>query len=111
MAKTDAEITIRLDGSAYTLRAGEVNALDASMLRRATGLSVQGLFSAAATDPDIDVIAAVVWMARRQAGETTLMYETVARQVTYDSDVEAVDEAEDDPKADLDGRSESSSRS
>jgi hypothetical protein len=69
-------------------------------LRRETGFSFRGLMQAAAKDPDVDIIAALVWLARRIDGERLLSYEDVASEIGYDVDVELVEaEADDDPEA------------
>jgi hypothetical protein len=86
-------ITIKVDGAVYTVRPGEVTANLVGQLRRVTGFSLQGLMAAAGEDPDLDVIAALVWMARRQAGEN-VNYEKVADSISYESDIESQDEPE-----------------
>lgn len=82
-----AGIRITLDGVAYTVHIGEVSALDSAALRRATGMSMAGLLKAIGPDPDIDIVAALVWLARRQDGETGLSYEEVAAAITYESEM------------------------
>jgi len=91
--KAEATIRISVDGQHYTFRPGDVTALDAQALRRATGMSMRGLWDAAQNDPDIDVIASLVWLARR-AKEPSLSYETVAKAIGYDSDIAAEADAE-----------------
>jgi hypothetical protein len=95
-------IEITVDNETYVVRQDEVTALDASQLRRATGYSFSGLMQAAQTDADIDVIAAFVWLARRQRGEK-ITFEKVAASITFNSEVEleendAADTGADDPE-------------
>lgn len=82
---TSAALIIRVDDVEYAVRPDEITAMDASTIRRAVGMSFRALMEAAQADPDIDVIAALVWMARRQAGEPNLDYATVAAEIRYDS--------------------------
>jgi hypothetical protein len=87
---------VTLDGTAHYLRLREVSAIETGELRRATGFGMRHLGYALVADPDIDVVAGVVWLARRQAGERSLPYDTVAGAITYDTEVEidVVDEKE-----------------
>lgn len=86
-----------LGGRKYTVSAGEVCAADVIALRRATGYSFAGLLRAAQEDPDIDVFAAVVWLARRAEGERTLTFDEVAQEITYD-DINVEDDETEDPE-------------
>lgn len=100
-AKKDrgAGVTIKVDGKRYSVFAGDLSALDTAVLRRALGLSFRGLLEAGQTDPDIDLLAGIVWLSRRVAGEITLRYEDVAADFDYDTDVALVDDDEADPDA------------
>lgn len=85
----------------YTVWFEEVNALLASQLRRATGYSVEGLLQSARAGggADIDVVAALVWLARVQAGEDNLTFEQVAQKITYATKLDTPDDDEvDDPE-------------
>lgn len=94
----DLGLSVQVDGTTYTVRQGDMTSIDVMHLRRETGYSFRGLMVAAARDPDIDVIAALVWLARRQAGELLLGFEDVALEIGYDVDVELVEaEPEADP--------------
>lgn len=90
-AELDAGIAVMLDGVRYAVRMGDLTSIDAAHLRRETGFSFRGLMMAAAKDPDIDVIAAIVWLARRIDGEALLSYEDVAGEIGYDADVDLAD--------------------
>lgn len=86
-------IAVTIAGRKYQVTAGEVCAADVSALRKATGYSFAGLIREATGDPDIDVFAAIAWLARRADGERTLSFEEVARDITYDDITEEVEES------------------
>lgn len=65
----DQGVRITLDGESYTLRIGDVTPAMARELRRETGHSFMALVNLLGDDPDIDVIAEAVWVARRMAGD------------------------------------------
>ena len=94
-AALDEGVTIVVDGRKYTVTAGELTGLDVMALRKEVGMSFQGLIGALQTDADVDLIAALMWLARRLEGETTLAYADVAAQVGYDVEIEI-----DEPEAD-----------
>lgn len=91
----DRGLSVKLNGQAYTVREGDLTSMDTMALRRETGLSFVALMQAFFTSPDIDLVAALVWLARRQAGETHLPFEVVASEIDYDSDVDVVDAPKD----------------
>lgn len=83
-----ATLTIKIDGeAAFTLRPGDLSAADAAALRRETGMSLAAVMRAGMTDPDIDLFAALAWLARRQAGDK-VTFEEVASEFTYDRNYE-----------------------
>ncbi|HUF98855.1 MAG TPA: hypothetical protein VMM60_12070 [Ilumatobacter sp.] len=84
-------VSIAYDGKVYTVRAGDLTGLDSAALRRECGYSFAGLLKALTKDPDIDLIAALVWLSRRTDGEKLLSYDEVAAEIGYDSDIEVVD--------------------
>jgi hypothetical protein len=94
-------LSISVDGTVYTVRQGDLTSLDTMALRRETGYSFMGLLKAFQADPDIDLIAALVWLARRIDGEQMLAYADVASEIGYDVDIDVVGEAgeESDPEA------------
>lgn len=95
-------LSINVDGRVYTVRMGDLKSIDTMALRRATGYSFTGLMRAVQSDPDIDLIAAIVWLARRTEGEKLLDYEAVASEIGYDVDIDIVDDEpgeEADPEA------------
>lgn len=95
----DEGLSIKFEGKTYTVRIGDLSAMDSAALRRETGLSFTGIMRSMTTDPDIDLIAAVVWLARRIDGEKLLAYEDVASEIGYDADIDLLDaEADEDPE-------------
>lgn len=86
-------ITIKVDDETYTVRPSELNAKLAGQLRKESSMSVRSVMVAAGEDPDLDVIAALVWLARRQRGED-VSWDEVAEAISYDSDFGATDEPE-----------------
>jgi hypothetical protein len=87
------KIGVRVDGQEFVVRPSEITAKQAGALRRETGFSFQGLMRAANTDPDLDVIAAIVWLARLQRGEVS-SYESVASALDYESEIGELTDAE-----------------
>lgn len=100
-AELDLGLTVNVNGEDYTVRQGDLTSMDTMALRRETGFSFRGLIEAFQRDPDIDLIAALVWLARRIAGERLLSFEDVARDIDYDVDLDVIEvaEAESDPEA------------
>lgn len=85
-------ITIKVDGKPYTLHVSDLGGTHARMIRQATGHSLKWLMDQAAADPDIDILAALVWLARFTAGEVNLTLADVEAELTYDADFEIVDD-------------------
>jgi len=76
-----------MDGKEWILDLEEVTGDDVLEVRRATGMSLKSLLSAAYDDPDIDSFAAIVWLARR-AGEPNLKLGDVLKGFSYFSEFE-----------------------
>ena len=102
--KQDAEtvITIVVDGATYALRTNELSALDTQALRRETGQSVRALLQMAQDDPDLDVIAGLVWLARRQAGDA-VAWADVAATISYAAELNLGEGGEPDPESESAG--------
>ncbi len=89
-------LKITVDGTVYILNLNEAleetTGRDALEVRKALGISLRKLFEAATDDPDIDVMCALVFLARRRT-EHDLTLETVMDEITYgtDFDADAVD--------------------
>lgn len=102
----DQGVRIELDGKVYEVRHGDLTALDTRALRKQTELSFVQLMQELADAPDIDSIAALIWLAGRLKGDRESTYEEVAEGIGYDvldrivlaeTGAEEVDEA--DPEA------------
>lgn len=99
--KSESTISVDLNGITFVLDIEECTAIDAADVRRRLGLSLRGLFERAATDPDIDVIATLVWLARRHDGEDQLTWDEVAATIDYSADIST--DVPDDVKAGAEG--------
>src|SRR5262245_28940180 len=106
----DAGVSIVVNGETYTVRMGDLSGWDEMCLRREVGLSFNGLLEALAEDAGVDLIAAIVWLARRTDGEQMLKYKDVATEIGFDVEVEAVNPGEEeDPEDDSPEASDGSS--
>lgn len=84
---TDAPgLQIDLDGKTYVVREDDLTPHDVRALRKETGFSWVGLGRELQRDPDIDLIGALVWLARRVKGED-VSYESVLDGLGYASDL------------------------
>ena len=85
-AKTDdtlnTGISITIDGVLYEARLGDVTPGIARELRRTIGTGFMGLLERAATEPDIDLLAAVVWVASHIKGDL-ITFEQADARVSY----------------------------
>lgn len=90
-------MTVTVDGESYTVRLGDVSPTLGREVRRIYGVGVRSFFGQLANDPDLDLVAGFVWMARRIRGEYVDL-EDVESELTYaslgDADVELADENE-----------------
>jgi hypothetical protein len=84
----DEGVTLTVDGKSYTVRAGDLTGLDVAALRREVGMSFAGIMTAMGRDPDVDLVAALIWLSRRIDGETTLAFDEVAADIGYDLELE-----------------------
>lgn len=86
---------ITLNGQSWTISPEDVTPRDAAALRRQTGFAgFIGLQAEISRGFDIDVLAALIWLARRRDGETELLYDQVLDAMSYDDDfdLELVDD-------------------
>lgn len=98
---TGIGVKVVVAGRTYQVHFGELTGLDARALRLATGYTTYGLLNQALGrdgQPDIDTAAAIVWLARRRAGEMTLTYDEVLAGITF-GDSPLLDLAEAVPEA------------
>lgn len=86
-------MSLTVDGEEYIIRFEDFTALDSREFRREMGMSLAQAFT---TDPDLDMVAGLLWLHRRKT-EPKLKYEDVAKKLTYlNIEVE-------DPDPDADG--------
>lgn len=106
-AETRAEVArwqrwvILVDGDKHVFRMGDVTASDVRELRQQSGMAIPQVVSQAEDLGsffwDIDSSAALIWMARRQAGERDLRFSEVADTLRLDQVIEI--RHEDTPEA------------
>jgi len=83
----DASISIRVDGTVYTVHPADITGLIEHKFRRQTEFPVMGLLSELSENSGIDSIAAFVFLAKLQAGiESTFLGELEA--IDYRTSVE-----------------------
>lgn len=88
-AATDSPgMQIDFDGHTYVVRESDLTPRDVAALRREAGFAGWvGLVTEVERGFDLDVLAALVWLARRIKGEF-VPYESVLDEMSYDGDVE-----------------------
>lgn len=65
----DQGLRITMDGQSFDVRLGDVTPAMARELRNNTGMGPLQLINATSISPDVDLLSAFVWLARRQRGE------------------------------------------
>jgi hypothetical protein len=78
---------IEFDGQTYIVRQSDMTGQDARALRQEVGMSFQGLLKEMQADPDIDLIAAFIWLARRINGDS-VSYDSILDSIGYDSAID-----------------------
>ena len=99
----DQGVSLTIDGQTYTARVGDVTPEIARELRKHTGAGFMSLINTCSVDPDVDVISALLWVARRIAGENVDFLDVA---VTYkqmlgddfDVDVAGPEDVDDSPE-------------
>lgn len=82
-AAMDSGISITIDERTYVVREGDITALDSRALRQEVGMTFPKIIAAMQDDPDLDLVAALVWLARRLEGERNLAFDDVASELNY----------------------------
>lgn len=82
------------DGDLLVVSPVDITGLEERVIRRVTGLSFAALMDQFGTNPGLDTVAAMIWIAKWQEGEapTTENFEAALGAVNYGSDVEIFDE-------------------
>jgi hypothetical protein len=79
---------IEVDGRTYVVRESDLTPRDIAALRRETGFAGWvGLATEAQRGFDLDVLAALVWLARRIGGDV-VAYESVLDEMSYEGDID-----------------------
>lgn len=98
---------IEVDGRTYIVRESDISPKDVRALRAATGFSWAGLGRELQKDPDLDLIGALIWLARRIEGDE-VAYDDILDELSYQSDMKIgvedkrtkpSDEGDDSPEA------------
>jgi hypothetical protein len=92
----DSEVTLIVEGTKYTVRLDDITARDTGDLRRETGSSLKSVIKSMSADMDIDTLAALVWLSRRQNGEPNLSYNAVAESIGYRTEWDVTDLSDDE---------------
>lgn len=103
-AHLDQGVRVVVDGDPFAVRLGDVTPQLARELRRTWGGSFNKLINELNDDPDIDSLAALIWLARRVAGEQVELDDV---EVTYEQvlgggfeiEIAGAEEVEDSPEA------------
>jgi hypothetical protein len=98
--KDDAPaMKIEWEGRTYLIREADLTPRDIAALRRETGFAGWlGLSVEAQRGFDLDVLAALLWLARRTSGET-VSFESVLDEMSYTADINISVEDKRGPKA------------
>lgn len=97
----DQGLMFTLDGKRHELNLEEITGRDAKEFREQTGMAFRRavtMFVQSPDDVDLDTIAGIVWLARRQAGDQ-VTYDTVLGEINYTTDFTAVSAEVDPPEA------------
>lgn len=100
-SKPGRTIAITVDGVRYEVAELDLRAPDIRELRKETGMSFMRLVETFEADPDLDLVAAFLWLARRSNGEPSLRYADVANGMGYSSDFEFERVGEQEPAEEL----------
>lgn len=98
----DQGLRITMEDEVFEVRVGDVTSAMAREVRQHIGCGPMQLIRQCAVDPDIDLISAFVWLARRIAGEVVRFDDvevTYAQLLSDGFDVDTPGKAESDPEA------------
>ncbi len=98
----DQGLRISMDGEVFEVRIGDITPTMARELRSKIGFGPMQLVGQLAADPDVDLLSAFVWLARRIAGELVRFEDvevTYAQLLSDGFDVSTPGKAEPDPEA------------
>jgi hypothetical protein len=101
-AELDRGLRVTIDGEAYEVRVGDITSTLARELRSKLGFGPMQLINQCAVDPDVDLLSAIVWLARRIAGELVRFEDvevTYAQLLSDGFDIDLPGDSEPDPEA------------
>lgn len=102
----DSGMKITIEGESYEVRMGDITPSIAREVRQEFGFGPQRFIATLASDPDVDLLAGFIWLARRIRGEYVDL-DTVMGGVSYASllgddvefDTTGPEELDDSPEA------------
>lgn len=98
----DQGLRITLEGEVHEVRVGDITSAMAREVRANLGFGPMQLIRQCAADPDIDLISAFVWLARRIKGEMVRFSDVevdYAQLLSDGFDVDVPGDEEPDPEA------------
>lgn len=98
----DNGLRISIEGEPYEVRIGDITSTLARELRAKVGFGPMQLIRQCAIDPDVDLLSAFVWLARRIGGELVRFEDvevTYAQLLSDGFDVSVPEGADPDPEA------------
>lgn len=95
---TTPSFNIGYSGRSWSFNIGEVAPLDVADLRRATGLTMRDVLSSDLSSIDLDIAAALIFLARRQSENRRIRFDDAVVGFTYGTplEFEAVDDSAED---------------
>lgn len=93
--KDNFSVAFTVDAKPYAFDLKHCTGLDVNICRRSCGYGpIELIRMLQSGSADIDVLAAIAWMSRRQNGEPRLSFEEVASEFDYDVALEVVNTEE-----------------
>lgn len=100
-SKSESGLAVTVDGEDHFIRLSDLTALDAKDFRAQVGIPLLSVFAGSVTT-DLDIVAGIVWLCRRQTNPR-LRYAEVAAAMNfttpYDVSFRDADEGDDNPEA------------
>ena len=98
----DQGLRITMEGEVFEVRVGDITSAMAREVRTNLGFGPMQLIRQCAIDPDVDLLSAFVWLARRINGELVRFSDvevTYAQLLSDGFDVDVPGDGEPDPEA------------
>lgn len=94
---SDTIFGLKVNDKEYLLDITAIGAADNHALRKELGFGWQKLWAAMQEEPELDLIAGLIWMCRRHNGEPGVQFSTVMSTINYKTEIE-IFEPEDQEK-------------